>query len=217
MKFIDYGTMVIGSLLVGAAILSMVPTQQNIEIHVKHKDTIQDTVTSVKGKTALFIGDSHTAGFGWAYQVCTKTGMKFNNTAVSGKNTTWMLKVATESIHKNIDYCFIYGGANDMTSAAAITKAVDNIQKIVDICNQNNVHAVVILGYDANIVPMTTYRNMYGMFQDRLLSVTGAQVLDTRPAITDRTMLYPDGIHMKIQGHNAMSRKVIQLAKLKQL
>ena len=39
------------------------------------KDT-SPVVISVRGKKALFIGDSHTAAdYGWQYQVCKKTGM----------------------------------------------------------------------------------------------------------------------------------------------
>ena len=44
------------------------------------------TLTSVRGKKALFIGDSHTAvDYGWQHQVCKQTGMTYLNTAVGGQ------------------------------------------------------------------------------------------------------------------------------------
>ena len=48
-----------------------------------------DTVISVRGKKALFIGDSHTANHanGWQVLVCKQTGMKMKNVSESGKTT----------------------------------------------------------------------------------------------------------------------------------
>ena len=60
-----------------------------------------DTVISVKGKKALFIGDSHTtADYGWQHQVCKKTGMSYLNTSVGGKQTYWMLETARQKVDR---------------------------------------------------------------------------------------------------------------------
>ena len=69
------------------------------------QDTIkQDTVVSVKGKKALFIGDSHSAAdYGWQHQVCKKTGMTYLNTAVGGKQTAWMLQEAKLKVTEYFD------------------------------------------------------------------------------------------------------------------
>jgi hypothetical protein len=115
-------------------------------------DTIkQDTIVDVNGKTSLFIGDSHTANHNWGWQIllCDKTGMKMNNTAVGGKITSWMVGIAKESVHSGIDYCFIWGGANDMYGSVKAIKAVKNIQQIVDICNSKGVKPIVLTGFDA--------------------------------------------------------------------
>jgi lysophospholipase L1-like esterase len=96
---------------------------------------VQDTVVSINGKYATFIGDSHTSNHnsGWQVVVCKKTGLRMNNLSVSGKTTGWMLEMAKTSLHKGIDYCFIYGGANDMfTKSITPKRAVSNIQQIVD-------------------------------------------------------------------------------------
>jgi len=77
------------------------------------QDTVkQDTVVSVKGKKALFIGDSHSAAdYGWQHQLCKKTKMTYLNTAVGGKQTAWMVEQARAKVTEYFDYCFIYGGA----------------------------------------------------------------------------------------------------------
>ena len=102
------------------------PTHQTI---TKTQDTLPkvvDTVVSVRGKKALFIGDSHTAAdYGWQHQVAKKTGMSYLNTAVGGKQTGWMLEQAKQKVTEYFDYCFIYGGANDMAGNRPPIKSVN--------------------------------------------------------------------------------------------
>jgi lysophospholipase L1-like esterase len=79
----------------------------------------------------LFIGDSHTAnhGYGWQVQLCQATGLIQNNISVGGKTTGWMLTQANLNVNPNYDYCFIYGGANDMyNSHISAANAFNNIQ-----------------------------------------------------------------------------------------
>jgi hypothetical protein len=108
----------------------------------------QDTIVDVKGKYVLFIGDSHTSNpNGWQSILSNNTKMRMNNISVGGKTTGWMLERAKESIHSGLDYCFIYGGANDMyNSKITIESAVKNVQRIVNICNSKGVYPVVIIG-----------------------------------------------------------------------
>ncbi len=135
----------------------------------------QDTIVDVKGKYVLFIGDSHTSNpNGWQYTLSNKTKMRMNNISVGGKTTGWMLERAKESIHENLDYCFIYGGANDMfNSKITIESAVKNIQKIVNICNSKGVKPVVITGFDPLICINTpenpNYKFKYSKFQNELI------------------------------------------------
>ena len=177
----------------------------------------QDTIQSVKGKKVLFIGDSHTAfDFGWQHQVATKTGMSYLNTAVGGKQTTWMLETAKQNINSGFDYCFIYGGANDMAGNRAPIKAVRNIQRIVDLCKIHNVKAVVITGFD----PLTCvkigsrkaykeYPERYAKFQQMLIdSIKGAVVVKTH--CISRTDCGDFLCHMTASGHRKMSNKVIE-------
>jgi lysophospholipase L1-like esterase len=177
---------------------------------------LQDTIHSVKGKKVLFIGDSHTAfDFGWQHQVATKTGMSYLNTAVGGKQTTWMLETAKQNINSGFDYCFIYGGANDMAGNRAPIKAVRNIQRIVDLCKIHNVKAVVVTGFD----PLTCvkvgsrkayreYPQRYARFQQLLIdSIHGAEVIKTH--CISRTDCGDFLCHMTASGHKKMAAKII--------
>ena len=117
------------------------------------QDTLikQDTVVDVKDKYSLFIGDSHTTNtsFGWQKILSTKTKMRMFNVSVLGKTTGWMLEQCKQNINRNFDYCFIYGGANDMyTKSIKVETAVKNVQMMVNLCNRNGVHPVVITGFN---------------------------------------------------------------------
>lgn len=177
---------------------------------------LQDTIHSVKGKKVLFIGDSHTAfNFGWQHQVATKTGMSYLNTAVGGKQTTWMLEVAKQNINPGFDYCFIYGGANDMAGNRAPIKAVKNIQRIVDLCKLHNVKAIVITGFDpitcvkiGNRTAYKGYPERYAKFQQLLIdSIHGAEVIKTH--CISRTDCGDFLCHMTASGHKKMAAKII--------
>ena len=182
------------------------------------------TVYSVRGKKALFIGDSHTAAdYGWQYQVCKKTGMQMLNTAVGGKQTGWMVEVANRSITEYFDYCFIYGGANDMAGQRPPMKSVKNVQKIVNRCLQFGVTPIVITGFDpitcVNIAGRDKYAGYpqrYAKFQRLLIdSIQGAQVVKTH--CISRTDCGDFLCHMTASGHKKMAEAVILACKFKKI
>jgi len=182
----------------------------------------QDTVISVKGKKVLFIGDSHTAAdYGWQYQLCKKTGMSYLNTAVGGKQTAWMVQEAKSKVTEYFDYCFIYGGANDMAGNRLPMKSVKNIQVIVDICNRYRVTPIVITGFDPNTcINIGTrqayqgYPQRYARFQQMLIdSIQGAKVLKTH--CISRTDCGDYLCHMTGSGHRKMSEFIISACRFK--
>lgn len=184
----------------------------------------QDTIHSVKGKKAVFIGDSHTAAdYGWQYQVCKQTGMSMLNTAVGGKQTYWMLQTASTTLAGDFDYCFIYGGANDMASQRPIIRSVKNIQKIVDICNQRRIKPVVLTGFDPltciNVAGRDQYKGYpqrYAKFQKMLIdSIKGATVVKTH--CISRTDCGDFLCHMTGSGHRKMAEFVISACRFKKI
>ena len=177
----------------------------------------QVIVHDVNGKKALFIGDSHTAAdYGWQYQVCKKTGMVMLNTAVGGKQTGWMLEIAKQNIHSGFDYCFIYGGANDMAGNRPPIKSVKNIQAIVNLCLAKQVVPIVITGFDpltcvvvGNRTALKGYPQRYARFQQLLVdSIKGATVLKTH--CISRTDCGDYLCHMTASGHKKMAEQVIK-------
>ena len=123
--------------------------------------------------------------------------------------------------NNNYDYCFIYGGANDMYGSVKAIKAVKNIQGIVDICNQNDVEAIVVTGFnpfDCVVTPNNPgYPKRYADFQQMLLdSIKGAKVIDTRKAVIRKDC--GDAIcHMNHSGHKKMAETIINKMNLKTL
>lgn len=111
-----------------------------------------------KGKTILFVGDSHTAGFGWGWQsyLSKLYGFKEINLSKGGEQTKYMLNVLTNYLSnpkkEKPDICFIYGGSNDAYSPQKNATALSNIQKMVDLCNQSNITPVVVVGYNSKKV-----------------------------------------------------------------
>lgn len=181
-----------------------------------------DTVVSVKGKKVLFIGDSHTAySNGWQDRLCRRTGMTYLNTAVGGKQTQWMVGEARQKITNYFDYCFIYGGANDMAGNRSPMKSVKNIQTIVNLCNKVQVKPIVVTGFD----PVTCidvrgrdvyrgYPQRYAKFQQLLVdSIKGATVVKTH--YISRTDCGDFLCHMAASGHRKMADSIIKAMKFK--
>lgn len=182
----------------------------------------QPVINDVKGKKVLFIGDSHTAAdYGWQHQLCKKTKMTYLNTAVGGKQTAWMLQEAKLKVNEYFDYCFIYGGANDMAGNRPPINSVRNIQAIVNICHKFAVTPIVITGFD----PMTCinigerkayigYPQRYSKFQQLLVdSIHGATVVQTH--CISRTDCGDFLCHMTSSGHKKMALCIIDKLNLK--
>ena len=190
-----------------------IPTQQDTIIVPK------DTICDVKDKTALFIGDSHTSNHsvGWQIILCKKTKLRMNNISVGGKTTGWMLEQARLNLSPNYDYCFIYGGANDMySSSITIKQAVKNIKQIVKLCKIHNVNPVILTGFDPIKCTRTSNMNYgpkYAKFQQTLLDSFGSMVVDTR--VIDRSACWDNLCHMNPEGHKKIANQVIKVCKFK--
>jgi hypothetical protein len=222
-------SLVLGWLLVDATstVISSATPNSTLVIDTIKRDTIkasvqQDTINDISGKRALFIGDSHTAAeFGWQHQLCKKTQMMYLNTAVGGKQTTWMIEVAKLHVNSGYDYCFIYGGANDMAGNRAPIKAVRNIQKIVNMCLEKQVTPIVLTGFDPltciNVGSRESYKGYpqrYAKFQQLLVdSIKGATVLKTH--CISRTDCGDFLCHMTASGHKKMTSFITSACRFK--
>jgi len=178
---------------------------------------------NVKGKRALFIGDSHTANhqFGWQKILSQQVGFQYGNVSIGGKTTYWMLNMAVYKMNKNIDYCFIYGGANDMYSNnIKPIDAVENIRGIARVAKHHGVKCIVLTGFDAGKCTRTSNKNYagrYAEFQRLLLQegVEGATVVDTR--VVDRSDCGDGLCHMNKSGHKKIAEKIIKDLELQKI
>lgn len=180
-----------------------------------------DTIVDVKGKRAIFIGDSHTSNHDWGWQkiVCDKTGMKMINYAEVGKHLPFMVKVVNSYVTNNFDFCFIYGGSNDIHGNRNPYEVVKDVQKIVDICNSRGVKPIVLTGFDAEkcvkpIKGQEFYPKAYSRYQKILMdSLKNVTVIDTRVVV--RTDCGDWTCHMKPSGHKKVAERVIKNMNLK--
>lgn len=192
-----------------------------ISPEIKKEEIVEDTIVDVNGKRALFIGDSHTANHDWGWQVivCKKTGMVLKNTAVVGRHLPWMVSVAKQTISPYYDYCFIYGGANDIHGNRNPYSVVKDVQKIVEMCNMNGVEAIVLTGFNAEecVKPISGqefYPKAYTRYQKILMdSIKDATVVDTRVVV--RTDCGDWTCHMNPSGHKKVANAVITRMKFK--
>lgn len=110
------------------------------------------------GKKAVFIGDSHTAGFGWGWQdsLAKKYGFTIQkNLSKGGYRTDQLLPILQDYLKTapKADMLFIYAGANDNFSLVQNEKATQNIQKMVDSGRNAGIKNVyVISGYRSSKV-----------------------------------------------------------------
>ena len=147
--------------------------------------------------------------------------MKYLNTAIGGKQTVWMLEVAKLHVNSGYDYCFIYGGANDMAGNRTPIKAVHNIQKIVNMCLEKQVTPIVLTGFDpltcvvvGNREAYKMYPSRYAKFQQLLVdSIKGATVLKTH--CISRTDCGDFLCHMIASGHKKMTSFIISACRFK--
>lgn len=228
MKFLDSALLVLGSLLVGWFLVSdytQSPYYKSItaDTPIYRNIPVKDTLVNVRGKKVLFIGDSHTAyQYGWQDQLAQKTGMTYVNTAVGGKRTDWMVKVALKKLDSTYDYCFIWGGANDMASKVSIVEAAGNIQRIVNMCNELGVKPIVLTGFDPQTCIRTVkvekawlpYPARYVKFQQELLDSTKHAMVIKNHFVSREDGDCADFIcHMTASGHRRMADSLITACK----
>ena len=175
-----------------------------------------DTLIDVVDKRSFFIGDSHTSnrsGYGWQTIVCNKTGMYGTNLSQIGKHTPWMVSKLKYNLNDTYDYCFIWGGSNDIHGNRNPYLVLKDIQTMVDICNSKGVKPVVILGYNSldvikPIKGQSFYPKAYFTYQEILIAnLKNAKIIDTR--ILSRSDCADWTCHMKPSGHKKIADKVI--------
>jgi len=124
--------------------------------------TVRKFFGKKKLKSLLFVGDSITAIESGGKPVTSTypniikkelepKGVNVDVLAQGGKRTDWILANLTEKLKTNkYDRVYIYGGINDMFSGVSKQRALQNVQKMVDLIKSKGAEPFVIIGYDAN-------------------------------------------------------------------
>jgi hypothetical protein len=205
--------LIIFGLLSFAAGVSSAPTfHQTIKLTFHPEEPLD-----VRGKKALFVGDSHTSAYGWGWQdqVCNHTGMVCKNTAAPGKQTNWMAWKLDTYADSSYSYCFIYGGGNDVAAGVPNSKILQNFRAMISHCQRLRIEPIVITGADPTrvISPSTTYWKNYCSQKSKLQqmlvdSLPGIVVIDTRKAI-DKSDCADFLCHTKAPGQRKIAQEVI--------
>ena len=143
-----------------------------------------------KGKTILFVGDSHTAftkqpirindsqinAEGWASYLAKIYGFTEINISVGGQASAYLMGKFLTYLETNPkpDAAFFYVGANDAFSGVANTQVIKNIQFMIDTCNKKGIIPVVITGYNSRQIIVNNPRfkaftNRYGYHSQKSL------------------------------------------------
>ena len=125
----------------------------------KNTGIIKSKLKNKNIKRILIGGDSHTAiktAKGGDVKITYPNilmsklpNIKFDVVALGGKTSKWLLDNITPKLKQNkYDRVYIYIGANDMSNSnIQVETTLNNIQKIVDLANENGADVFVNLGY----------------------------------------------------------------------
>lgn len=182
-------------------------------------DTVKTRPVCVSGKRVLFIGDSHTANpKGWQDRLCKKTGMTYKNVSVGGKSTPWMVQQAVTHVNSTYNFCFIYGGANDVCGKVPPQKVLKNVKRMIALCKEKGVTPIVIAGFEPEKCVSKTsacgpgYPQRYTTYQKMLQdSLTVPVIKFTNVSKTD---CWDEICHMAPSGHEKASEDVIKALNL---
>ena len=170
-----------------------------------------------KTNRILFVGDSMTSyRGGWQHQFAKQLGYGYENLSMPGKRTAWMLETFTNHLKTKSDYkiCVIYGGINDGFSMVKVESAVQNVQKMVDLCNAAGIKPVVVVGYRPDVVMVNTTikeeakcRERYKTIQNLFLTeLKNCKIVPIDNTITRQDS--DDGVHFKASGHRKFAEWV---------
>ena len=182
---------------------------------------LNDPLNDVNGKTALFIGDSHTCSHecGWQKLLCDSTGMRMYNVSQVGISTDQMFRNLKSTLIKDyqFDWVFIYGGANDAAGSSDLNLVMTNIKNMVKYAESKKAHVKVLTGFDPikTIKPKNGflyYPQRYADLQKMIIDQLPSNCVDTRVVV--RTDCGDWMCHMNPSGHRKIAHAVIKGASL---
>jgi lysophospholipase L1-like esterase len=158
----------------------------------------------------MIIGDSLSL-FPGGYQ--TQLSNNITNLSKVGYPTSKMLKILDKNKSKirKHDLVIIYGGINDIYGGVNESVVVGNIQKMVNIVNENGGYPVLILGYN----PLKVHRNKnksikYYKLQTSLKTkIHGVRRIVPIFDDINNSHMSKDGIHLNVKGNRAFTEHLL--------
>lgn len=131
----------------------------------------------IENQTALIVGDSHSAGFGWGWQdVLAKIyNFKTINIAKSGYSIPQMFRDMKNFYKSNsVPLVFIYGGANDLYNGKDVNESLAEMQEMVNYAVGKGSKVILIAGYDSSVISKgknAKFIANYNLYKQRLSSI----------------------------------------------
>lgn len=224
-------------LIIGAISVVVLSTILILVIKRKKNKTFKSKIKNNNPKKILIAGDSQSA-------IQTSSGKKITYTypnllfeklpnvkidvlAIGGKTSDWLLKNLPNQLKKEkYDRIYIYIGGNDTSNKSIKLKTtLSNIQKMVDLSNDNGADVFVNLGYkvegkfgNINILPVGRPANLLKKKEDWIPYIEKRKELQKLipQKIKNATFIPPydleskttDGIHPTSSGHKIVAEKV---------
>jgi lysophospholipase L1-like esterase len=167
---------------------------------------------NIKGQTALIVGDSHSAGYGWGWQnvLAKNYNFKIINIAKSGYTIPQMFRDMQNFYKSNsVPLVFIYGGANDIFNGKNVEEALSEMQEMVDFAVSKGSKVILIAGFDSAVISKgksAKFIANYNLFKQRLANIKNATFVPMWKGglSTDS----PDGYHLRADAQKRFAEYV---------
>lgn len=224
-------------LIIGAISFLVLSTILILVIKRKKNKKLKYKIKNKNPKKILIAGDSQTAIETSSGKKITYTypnllmknlpNVKIDVLAIGGKTSDWLLKNLPNQLKKEkYDRIYIYIGGNDTSNKSIkLETTLSNIQKMVDLSNDNGADVFVNLGYkvegkfgNINILPVGRPANLLTSKEQWIPYVEKRKELQrlipqkiknaTFIPVYDLESKTTDGIHPTASGHKIVAEKI---------
>lgn len=177
----------------------------------------------------IFFGDSLTFGYGvkkeycWVTKIINKFNLNAKNSGCNGDTTASMLsRYYKDVLSYNPNKIFIMGGSNDLMSGRSISSIIENLELMIK--DALSINSTVIIGIPPIIFTNMAYRlfsesSFYNYVEKELPNLRSSLInlcdnysisyIDFYNLTLNKIDLYLDGVHLNINGHDAMYQKAV--------
>ena len=166
----------------------------------------------VSNLTALVVGDSHSAGYGWGWQdvLAKEYNFKVVNISKSGTSLPQMFNAMKNFYAKNsVPLVFIYGGANDIFNGKSVDETFSEMQEMVNYAKSKGSKVVVISGFRSSKVSVGKNKSFiknYDLYKEKLPTLSNAIVVPIWEEADKNDS--PDGYHINALGQKKFAQYI---------